>query len=102
MTVANGGDSLRMKHQVVGGGTLSEADVRMITGVVAQPTKIDDSPHPGLLCSLGEDHRRLPVVLLEVLRAGHQVDKVVRRRDALHRPFERCRIENVALNDFRG
>ncbi len=49
MTVANGGDSLRMKHQVVGGGTLSEADVRMITGVAAPAQRVARSESPTIL-----------------------------------------------------
>ena len=70
-------------------------------GVVAQATQVDDPPHPGLLCGLGKVRRRLPVLLLEVLRAGHQVDEVVGRVDALQRLVQRSGVENVAPDDLR-
>ena len=44
--MAEGGKSLRMKHQVVGAGTLSEADVRMITGIAARPERVRTSESP--------------------------------------------------------
>ena len=57
---------------------------------------------PACLGGLGEVRRRLPVLPLEVLRPGpgHQVDEVVGRVDALQRPVQRRRIENVPLHDL--
>jgi peptide/nickel transport system permease protein len=47
--VADRGDSLRMKHQVMGGSTLSEADIRMITGVAAPAPRASRSESPMVL-----------------------------------------------------
>jgi peptide/nickel transport system permease protein len=43
------GESLRIKHQVMGGGTLSEADFRMITGIAAPVPRPSRSESPMVL-----------------------------------------------------
>jgi peptide/nickel transport system permease protein len=47
--VDDSGKSLRMKHQVMGGGTLSEADFQMITGVTAPVPRVSRSESPMVL-----------------------------------------------------
>jgi hypothetical protein len=67
----------------------SQVRRKLWVGVVAQPAEVNDPTHPGLFCSLSEIRRRLPIFLLEILRAGHQVDEVVGRVDAPQRLVER-------------
>ena len=55
---------------------------------------------PACLCCPGEVQRRLPVLPLEVLRPGHQVDEVVGGVNALQRPIQRRRIKNIPLHDL--
>src|SRR6185437_1133661 len=69
-------------------------------GVVAQATQVDDTPHPAILCRLRKVRRRLAVLLLEVLRPGHQVDEIVGRLDPLQRSVEGSGVQYVTLDDL--